>query len=74
MTTEILLNQEDLGLLELALEGYIAILENRFEAEGGFIHPAKKFKELYDKLSVWREPLPVSAYTLSAIKINGQES
>lgn len=68
MESKIQLTQEDLGLLELALGETITVLKNRFEDEVEYVHPAKKYEELYDKLTDWLEPLPVSVYTLSAVK------
>lgn len=68
MENKIQLSQEDIGLLELALGETITVLKNRFEEEAEFVHPAKKYEDLYDKLTGWLEPLPVSIYTLSAEK------
>ena len=68
MENEIKLTQEDLGLLELALEETISVLKNRFKEETEYVHPAKKYEELYDKLTIWLEQLPVSVYSLTAVK------
>lgn len=42
---------EEQGLIELALEETISVLRNRFEEEAGYIHPAKKYEELYDRIT-----------------------
>lgn len=73
MENKIELSKEELGLLELALQETITVLKNRFEEEAGYVHPAKKYEELYDKLTSWSEPLPAgNVYSLSALKVNDQ--
>ncbi len=74
MENKIQLTTEDLGLLELALDETINVLKNRFKEEIEYIHPAKKYEDLYDRLTRWSDPLPVSVYTLSAVKDNSAYS
>ena len=61
------LSQEEIGLLELALGETITALKNRFEEDAEFVHPAKKYEALYDKLTAWSEQLPASVYSLSVV-------
>ena len=66
MKNKIQLSQQEFNLLESSLEETITVLNNRFIQVDGFVHPSKKYEDLYDKLTKWSEPLPVSIYTLSA--------
>lgn len=68
MTQKLTLNAEEMGLIELALESTIEILRNRFEEETEFVHPAKKYDELRNKLVQWMDPLPAGNYTIISEK------
>lgn len=68
MENNLLLTQEEFGSIESALEMAINTLRNRFDDEPGYIHPAKSYEVLYDKIKEWSEPLPVSNYSISATK------
>lgn len=44
------LTGNELGLIELALESHIEVLESRFDEEDGYVHPATEYKKLLEKL------------------------
>lgn len=69
MENQLQLTQEEIGIIELALGETISVCKNRFRDELGSLHPAKKFEDLYDKITKWSEPLPVSTYSLSPNQI-----
>lgn len=58
MKTKIELTVAELGLVTSALEKNIFILRNRFGEDPKYIHPAKKYEDLYDKLTEWSDPHP----------------
>lgn len=60
----IILSQGEIGLLESALDEIVNVLRNRFEDDPLFVHPAKKYEDLRDRLTGFLEPLPVGHYTL----------
>ena len=49
------LTGKELGLIELALESHIEVLENRFGKEDGFVHPATDYEKLLEKLRTLNE-------------------
>jgi hypothetical protein len=40
----------ELNLIQSALGETVAVLRNRFEYQEGYVHPAEKYEQLYDKL------------------------
>ncbi len=67
METSLVLTQEEISLLELAVEGHIDLLKNRFNEEEGIVHPARKYEELEKKLNNFFRPLPSSNYKINCI-------
>ena len=68
MENKIQLSSAELSRIELALQETITVLKNRFDDDARYVHPAKKYEELYDKITGWSDELPVSIYTLSAVR------
>lgn len=65
MQVTLQLTQEELSLIESAIEMAITTLRNRFEEEAGFVHPAKYYELLYDKITEWSELLPLSNFSIT---------
>jgi len=63
------LSESEIGLIKNALEETINVLLNRFEQNEKFVHPAKKYEALYDRLEIWTDALPVSVYSVRAKEI-----
>lgn len=74
MQNSIQLNAEEIGLIELALQETITVLKNRFEEKFEFVHPAKKYEELYDKLTDYTDQIITSRYSLSPVENNIDKS
>jgi len=65
---QLTLTHEELYNIFSALEGHINTLENRFSDDPEHLHPAKKYKTLYQKLKDFEEPLPAeTSLILTAI-------
>jgi len=69
MSEKLELSREEMGLLELALDDCISTLRNRFEDENGYIHPAIKYENLYEKIFRWRDPIDADNFTLETNEV-----
>lgn len=60
------LTQEELGLIELALQDYVDTLNHRFDDldESKYVHPGKKYELLFNKITKWNDALPSCNYTI----------
>lgn len=67
METSLQLTQEEIFLLQLALETQINVLRNRFKDEEGIIHPAERYEELDKKTTDFFEKLPHSNYKITCL-------
>jgi len=61
------LTQEELGLIELALQNEVDTLNQRFYDldETKYNHPAKKYDALVNKITKWNDALPSCSYTIT---------
>lgn len=60
------LTQQELGLIELALQSEVDHLNHRFDEldESKYEHPAKKYEALFNKITKWNDALPSCSYTV----------
>lgn len=65
---------EDIENIKVAIGETISVLKNRFTTEDKSLHPAKKFEELYDKITelqkekiISNDSVGVKHYTIEKI-------
>lgn len=60
------LTQEELGLIELALQDTVDRLKHKFDDldESKYVNPAKKYDTLVNKITKWNDELLSCSYTI----------
>lgn len=62
------LTPKEIGLLKLALQGTIEVLQNRFEVKENFKHPSVDYEALHLKLFEFEDSTREHEYFLIALK------